>query len=592
MNPSYQSNFTALPRYRSAMKTTPLIRMLRIILCASLPLFAFLNPSVAATAEDGTDSTAIESTNPAQPSPTADEPEASEETPAAPESADSPESTPEDPKDSDDSESQAPADSPEPAESAPDEEPEEPKDTEQAPQQNPSTPNDADAQQDDPTPAPTDEASGPASEPPSTEETQESSDPDTAGETAPADTDPIPPAAPDPQPDGADSIDDSPQANTESPADNNRKDTPTAEAMVSQSDTAHSETDISLPQAEAPLDTPQAEPQAAAPSEARQGFSPWYLEEYPAYWPKQVALRVGMNFPGFSLPALSLVDVKDVKGLQVFFERDGKLYALYFDDTDIIARAWEVYRNPSKQNTVVDAGRIHTDTLLWPESVRLINPVVFGQGETAFTLPTGTELPFGRIKDEQLISEYNGETIAFNLSACDILEKAASNMVLNAEKDRYLTTRSMLDTAAWYLFRKGEFIPYDRSVGTRTDLYILFFIDEKTSIPFAASLASQIDAHIEKLRRMDLKVEVLQVSLNPDHQKHLKALVALRPEWPVMIHESGLANRLFRQITFQRNLPGVVWLKSDGSIQDQVFGIRTPDDLRYTISQNAAGVQN
>ena len=299
-----------------------------------------------------------------------------------------------------------------------------------------------------------------------------------------------------------------------------------------------------------------------------------------------------MNFPGFSLPALSLVDVKDVKGLQVFFERDGKLYALYFDDTDIIARAWEVYRNPSKQNTVVDAGRIHTDTLLWPESVRLINPIVFGQGETAFTLPTGTELPFGRIKDEQLISEYNGETIAFNLSACDILEKAASNMVLNAEKDRYLTTRSMLDTAAWYLFRKGEFIPYDRSVGTRTDLYILFFIDEKTSIPFAASLASQIDAHIEKLRRMDLKVEVLQVSLNPDQQKHLKTLVALRPEWPVMIHESGLANRLFRQITFQRNLPGVVWLKSDGSIQDQVFGIRTPDDLRYTISQNAAGVQN
>ncbi|MBN2234109.1 MAG: brain acid soluble protein 1 [Opitutales bacterium] len=575
------------------MKTTPLIRMLRSILCASLPLFAFLNPSAAATAEDGTASTAIESTNPEQPSLTTDDSEASEETPAASESSESPQSAPETPKDSDNSESQAPADATEAADSAPDEEPEEPAGTEQAPPQSPSTPDDADAQQDDPTPMPADEASEPSSEPTSTEEPQDNSDPDAAGETAPAETEPNPPTATEPQPDGADSSDHSPQANTEAPVEDTGTDTPTADSGVSQPETAPAETEPNpLPHTEVPQDPPQAEPQAAAPAEARQGFSPWYLEEYPAYWPKQVALRVGMNFPGFSLPALSLVDVKDVKGLQVFFERNGKLYALYFDDTDIIARAWEVYRNPSKQNTVVDAGRIHTDTLLWPENVRLINPVVFGQGETAFTLPTGTELPFGRIKDEQLISEHNGETIAFNLSACDILEKAASNMVLNTDKDRYLTTRSMLDTAAWYLFRKGEFIPYDRSVGTRTDLYILFFIDEKTSIPFAASLASQIDAHIEKLRRMDLKVEVLQVSLNPDQQKHLKALVALKPEWPVMIHESGLANRLFRQITFQRNLPGVVWLKSDGSIQDQVFGIRTPDDLRYVISQNATGVQN
>lgn len=559
------------------MKTTPLIRILGFLLCAAIPFCSTLHASDDAAGEPaGSETATIQDTDETEATPPSSDLETTAEVDAAFQQTDAVAADPEEDADSNPSE---PSDGEE-ATADDVEDPSKDSGDEPAPSDDPSESDEAAAHE------PAAHADTPVPSEESNIDTQEEEHATAVENSEPSSTaDDIAEAQGYPPTTEADETD-----TTDGQNDTVSVDVETSPAPIA--DNTESYPSASGPDTSQPASESMPQIPVATPSDARQGFSPWYLEEYPAYWPKQVTLRVGMNFPGFSLPALSLVDVKDVKGLQVFFEREGKLYALYFDDTDIIARAWEVYRNPQKQNTVVDAGRIYSDTLLWPESVRLINPVAFGQGAEAFTLPTGTELPFGRIKDEQVVSEYKGETIVFNISACDILEKAASNMVIHADEDRYLTTRSMLNSEAWYLFRKGEFIPYDSAVGTRTDLYILFFIDEKTSIPFAASLASQIEAYTEKLRRMDVKVEVIQVSYNPDQQKHLKALVALKPEWPVMIHESGLSNRLLRQITFQRNLPGVVWLKADGSIQDQVFGIRTPDDLRYTITQNATGVQN
>lgn len=537
------------------MKTTPLIRILGFLIWAAIPFFPALYASDDPAGESaGSEVPAVENTQESS------VPETTSDANASSETADESDTTPEGEADPDPSDPSTREESTDPVKDPSGDSGEVAGQSEEATPSEPSAESDGDTQEEET----------------STTVVSSEHSPD-ADDTSDANGNSPTPRADEPEAPGEQS--DAVAVDTET-------------SPVTNTDNTESNAYVSGSEPSQPASESTPRMTVSTSTDARKGFSPWYLEEYPAYWPKQVALRIGMNFPGFSLPALSLVDVKDVKGLQVFFEREGKLYALYFDDTDIIARAWEVYRNPQKQNTVVDAGRIYSDTLLWPESVRLINPVAFGQGAEAFTLPTGTELPFGRIKDEQVVSEHKGETIVFNISACDILEKAASKMVLQAGEDRYLTTRSMLHSEAWYLFRKGEFIPYDRSVGTRTDLYVLFFIDEKTAIPFAASLASQIEAYTEKLRRMDVKVEVIQVSYNPDQEKHLKALMALKPEWPVMIHEAGLSNRLLRQITFQRNLPGVVWLKADGSIQDQVFGIRTPDDLRYAITQNATGVQN